>query len=214
MQSPWVMHSSKTPTLNWVIAIHLVLTARKGVSSMQLSRELGVQQKTAWYMLQRIREACRQGDFKLANVVEADETYIGGKEGNKHKGKRLNAGRGGVGKTAVVGVRERGGKTAAKPDAATLMDFVEERVEAGSTVHTDEAKAYKALPNLINGFRHATVKHSAGEYVRGAVHTNGMESVWALLKRSIQGTWHHVRQSTWPGMSMKPPSAERRQLRS
>lgn len=190
------MHSSKTPTQNWMVAIYLVMTARKGVSSMQLSKELGVQQKTAWYMLQRIREACRRGDFKLANVVEADETYIGGKESSKHDAKKLKAGRGAVGKTPVAGVRERGGKVVAKPvkrtDAATLINFVEANVAPGATVNTDEAGAYQGLPTLINGFRHETVKHGEGEYVRGEAHTNGMESVWAVFKRSVQGTWHHV----------------------
>ena len=190
------MHASKTPTQNWMVAIYSVLTARKGVSSMQLSKELGVQQKTAWYMLQRIREACRRGDFKLANVVEVDETYIGGKEGNKHDAKKLKAGRGAVGKTPVAGVRERGGKVVAKPvnrtDAATLVNFVEANVAPGATVNTDEARAYQGLPTPINGFRHETVKHGEGEYVRGEAHTNGIESVWAVFKRSVQGTWHHV----------------------
>ena len=190
------MHATKRPLQDWIYAIYSVLTARKGVSALQLSKELGVQYRTAWHMLHRIREACGRGDFTLSNVVEVDETYIGGKEGNKHESKKLHAGRGAVGKSAVVGVRERGGKVKAKPvertDGRTLIGFVEGMVEPGSTVYTDDAAAYGALPTIINQYAHDTVAHSKGEYVRGEAHTNGIESVWAVLKRSITGTWHHV----------------------
>ena len=190
------MHATKRPLQDWIFAIHSVLTARKGVSALQLSKELGVQYRTAWHMLHRIREACGRGDFKLSNVVEADETHIGGKEGNKHEFKKLHAGRGTVGKSAVTGVRERGGKVKAEPvertNAATLIGFVEDAVEPGATVHTDDAAAYAALPSVLNQFEHETASHGKGEYVRGEAHTNGMESVWAVLKRSINGTWHHV----------------------
>ena len=190
------MHATKRPLQDWIFAIYSVLTARKGVSALQLSKELGVQYRTAWHMLHRIREACGRGDFKLTNVVEADETYIGGKESNKHESKKLHAGRGTVGKEAVAGVRERGGKVKAKhverTNAATLIGFVEDAVEPGATVYTDDAAAYAALPSGLNQFDHETVSHGKGEYVRRAAHTNGMESVWAVLKRSINGTWHHV----------------------
>lgn len=190
------MHSTKRPLQDWLYAIYSVLTGRKGVSAMQLSKELGVQYRTAWHMLHRIREACSRGDFTLGNTVEVDETYIGGLEKNKHESKKLHAGRGVVGKEAVVGIRERGGKTKAahvkRTDAATLVPMVEETVEAGATVYTDDAAAYGALPSIINQYQHDTVAHSKGEYVRGDVHTNGIESVWAVLKRSITGTWHHV----------------------
>ena len=190
------MHATKRPLQDWIYAIYTVMTARKGVSAMQLSKELGCQYRTAWHMLHRIREACGDGDFTLAEIVEADETHIGGKEGNKHEAKKLKQGRGSVGKTAVAGVRQRGGKVKAKPvekvDAATLVGFIEGTVEPGSTVYTDESSAYAQLPTAFNRFAHDAVKHSAGEYVRGDVHTNGIESVWAVLKRSIHGTWHHV----------------------
>ena len=186
-----IMHATKTPLQNWIIAIYSVMTARKGVSAMQLSKELGVQYRTAWYMLHRIREACASGEFKLEGVVEMDEVYIGGKEANKHESKKLNAGRGPVGKTAVIGARERGGSTVARPvenaDGKTASEFASETVAQGSAIYTDESRIYNRLT-----FKHEAVNHSAKEWVRGAVHTNGIESVWAVLKRSIIGTWHHV----------------------
>ena len=113
-------------------------------------------------MLHRIREACGRGDFTLTNVVEADETYVGGREANKHESKKLKAGRGPVGKTAVAGVRQRGGKVIAKSvertDGPTLIEFVESAVEPGATVYTDDARAYSALPNAFNQFDHQTIK--------------------------------------------------------
>ena len=186
-----IMHATKTPLQNWIVAIYSVMTARKGVSAMQLSKELGVQYRTAWYMLHRVREACDGGEFRLDNVVEMDEVYIGGKEANKHASKKLRAGRGPVGKSAVMGARERGGKTVAKPvdsvDGKTATGFATDAVKTGATVYTDESAIYNHLP-----FAHASVNHTAREFVRNGVHTNGIESVWALLKRSIHGTWHHV----------------------
>ena len=186
-----IMHATKTPLQNWIVAIYSVMTARKGVSAMQLSKELGVQYRTAWYMLHRIREACASGEFKLDTVVEMDEVYIGGKEKNKHGSKKLKAGRGPVGKTPVMGARERGGKTVAKPvanaDGETARDFARDAVKPGATIYTDESTIYNRLP-----FDHEAVNHSAKEYVRGNVHSNGIESVWAVLRRSIHGTWHHV----------------------
>ncbi len=189
-----IMHSTKTPLQNWIVAIYSVMTARKGASAMQLSKELGVQYRTAWYMLHRVREACAGGEFQLGNIVEMDEVYIGGKEANKHGDKKLHAGRGSVGKVAVIGARERGGNTVAMPvenaDSETATEFATQAIETGSTIHTDDSLIYNHLP-----FLHASVCHSAHEYVRGPVHTNGIESVWAVLKRSIHGTWHHVQET-------------------
>ena len=194
-----VMEASKIPLHKWLYAKYLVVTARKGISSLQLSKQIGVTQKSAWFLLSRIREACgqapRSGQGKLAGIVEVDETYIGGKERNKHGSKKLKAGRGTVGKQAVVGLRARdSGGIVAKPiatnDKATLHNAVRDHVEIGATVMTDEHTSYKGLDSLF--WEHETVNHSAAEYVRDMAHTNGIESVWAVLKRSINGTWHHV----------------------
>ena len=190
-----VMHSSKTDTRNWMIAIYYYMTGRKGISAMQLSKELGVQYRTAWHMGHRIREALKEGgDFILDKVVEMDATYIGGKEGNKHESKKLKAGRGTVGKQAVMGMKQRGGNVVAGTvdgeDKDTVQGAVDQWVKPGATVYTDDHKGYKVIAEYP--YFHETVAHGAGEYVRGDIHTNSMESVWAVFKRSITGTWHHV----------------------
>lgn len=189
------LHATKRPLRDWIYVIYTIMTSRKGVSAMQLSKELGCQYRTAWHMLHRVREACGRGDFVLKDVVEVDETCIGGKRANMSNSKRkalAGTGRGAVGKVAVAGIRERGGKVKAvvveATDAATLVGLVEENVvPGGTTVYTDEASAYNGLKRRYN---HDSVKHSISEYVRGDVHT--MESVWSVLKRSIHGTWHRV----------------------
>ena len=188
-----IFERSHVPLNKWLYAMYLVVTARKGISSLQLSKELSVRQSTAWFMLGRLREACKDEKGTLKGIVEVDETYIGGKERSKHSSKKRKAGRGAVGKTPVVGARERGGKVTAKSvqatDGRSLTEFVTSNTEPGATVYTDDARAYNALHKQ---YQHESVKHSAGEYVRGDIHTNSIESVWAVLKRSIHGTWHHV----------------------
>lgn len=188
-----IFERSHIPLHKWLYAMYLLVTARKGISSMQLSKEIGVTQKSAWFMLGRIREACGNDLTKLSGTIEIDETYVGGKEKNKHANKKV-AGRGTVGKSAVIGMRERGGRTKAMPievaDVNTVYNTVTKNVETKSFLNTDEASGYERLDGLF--YSRQSVNHGNKEYVRGNVHTNGIESVWAVLKRGLNGVYHHV----------------------
>ncbi len=180
----------------WLSAIWLIANAKNGISSYEIHRGLGVTQKTAWFMLHRIRLAMQNKSLsKLSGHVEVDETFIGGKARNMHKGRRLRTihGTGGSGKVAVMGLLDRHSgevRTMVVPNVRrkSLHGEVSKHVEAGSTVYSDALRSYDQLDAE---YIHNVINH-AEEYVRGNVHTNGIENFWSLLKRSLKGTYISV----------------------
>jgi hypothetical protein len=189
----------------WFRVIHLLLTSKKGISARQVHRYIGFgSYKTAWYMGHRIRAALAEKDFdKLGGIVEVDETFIGGKAKNKHIGKgRGGPGRGGLGsgKTPVIGAVSRKGNVVARVietvSAEVLIKFVMESVsERVSLLVTDEWIGYRQVGKL---YPHEVIKHTHGEYVVGAVHTNTIEGFWSIFKRGVVGTFHKVSKKYMP----------------
>ena len=190
-----IFENSKIPLDKWFLAFYLMVTERKGISSVQISIKLGITQKSAWLMCQKAREAmgnCKN-NYIFKGIVECDETYIGGKKRNRHSNKNVVKGRGSVGKIPVFGIVERQGRTMSMvvPDTTkgTLQGIIRQNVQQGTVVNTDEWKSYIGL----NGdYTHLTVNHSARQYKNGTASTNTIESKWALAKRAYHGTFHHI----------------------
>ena len=193
VRSGTVMHRSKIGLQKWVIGIYLWSTSLKGVSSMKLHRDLGITQKSAYFMAQRLREAWTQTGGSFSGPLEVDETYFGGKRKNMSPSRRRELkGRGAVGKAPVIGMKDRDtNKIAAQAvrdvNREIVHGFIIDHAESEAMIYSDDARVYLGLP-----FHHESVNHSVGEYVRGQVHTQGMESFWATLKRAYKGTFHKI----------------------
>lgn len=191
-----IFEGTKLPLRKWLMAIWRITNHPKGVASTTLAKDLKITQKTAWFVLHRLRHAARTQSFNapLKGTVEVDTTFVGGKEKNKHEADRKGGTQGGAGKEVVLGVLECEGELRAEhvadQTAHTLQGYVRENVAANATVMTDEDRGFKGLRKTHH---HHTVNHSAGEYVRDfTIHANGIERVWALLKRQIVGIHHWV----------------------
>ena len=188
------LENSNITLRKWIIAIYLLMTARKGISSLQLSKELDITQKSAWFLTQRIRECfAYNNDNMLTNIVEVDETYIGGLESNKHRDKRVKGTQGRSNKTkiAVLGMKQRKGKVIAhslnKTDSKTIQKSLDKHIKKDGIISTDEARFYKPIKH----YKKVMVNHSVSEFVNGMASTNSIESVWANLKRGYNGVYHH-----------------------
>ena len=192
-----VFEDTKISLRKWFAAIWMITNHPKGIASTTLAKDISVTQKTAWFMLHRLRHAARTNSFSapLKGTVESDTTFIGGKEKNRHSRDRKGGQQGGAGKEAVLGFVERNGEVRATHIPNTTKDtvhkHVKDNVESKSVLMTDEDCAYAGLRK---DFLHLTVRHTMGEYVRGAgyIHTQSIESIWALLKRQIIGIHHWV----------------------
>ena len=190
-----VMQDSNLDLQKWVIAIYMMTVGIKGTSSMRLHRDLKMTQSTAWHLMQRIRQSFVDAGNPLTGPVEVDETFIGGKEANRHASKKSLGGRWLAGKYAVVGMKSRDTKAVkaeviAPVSSITLQRFVTKHTDHGTTVYSDQNPGYLGLRK--HGYTLEQVNHSVKEYVNGQAHTNGIESFWAGLKRGYYGTYHKM----------------------
>ena len=195
-----IFEDTKIPLQKWFLALYVFSSHKKGISSHQLAKDIDVTQKSAWFMLHRLRYTFDHPNFKatLENEIEIDETFIGGEEKNKHKNKKTKGTQGRSVKTKkpVLGMIEREGNIIAKVVVDTQMNTIEphilENIKEGSNIYTDEWKAYKGIKRLEGNFGHQIVNHSAKEFVNGLAHTNNVECFWSHLKRGIDGIYHWV----------------------
>lgn len=188
-----IFHKTRLDLQKWFLAVSLVLNAKKGYSARQLGRDIDVTKDTAWRMFMQIRKAMVEDKELMTGIVEADETYIGGKNENRHQDKKKPGGQGGSNHTTVIGVLQRNGNVVAKkaPDNTnkTLKRFIKENVAKGSTLSTDEHRGYNGLNVSYN---HIRVNHKRKQYVKGVAHTNSLEGFWSLFKRGIVGQYHQI----------------------
>jgi len=187
-----IFDNTKLPLVKWFLAIWIATSHKKGISSLQLGRDLDITQKSAWFMLQRIRQCFGiENDNQLDNEVEVDETFVGGKDENRHADKKMKGSQGGANKEIVLGMVEREGNLVAKHisdrKASTLSPEIYEAVSLTAKLYTDEHVGYKSLKRVYD---HSVVKHKARQYVNGRVHTNTIEGFWSLLKRGVFGIYH------------------------
>lgn len=191
-----IFEDTKIPLIKWFMALYIFSSHKKGISSHQLAKDIDVTQKSAWFMLHRLRYAFEHPNFKeiVDSTVEIDETYVGGDKKNKHKSKRNKGeGTGYVDKTPVLGILERNGNVNCtvleKADGLSIKPVIFDQIKLGSTLITDGFGAYTGLNRYYN---HHVINHAQGEYVRGRVHTNTIEGFWSHLKRGIKGIYHWV----------------------
>jgi len=191
-----VMECSRIPLRKWLLASYYITIARKGISGMELSKKLGITQKSAWFLHHRLRHALDSGNCQsllggLNKIVELDETYGGGRNRNRHADKKVK-GSGPAGKAVIFGLRERGGRTKAflvsDAERKTLWKVINQHVRKLTLLSTDEARQYLGIQK--HGYKHRSCNHSAKQWVNNQASTNGVESVWALLKRAFHGIYH------------------------
>ena len=191
-----IFENTKIPLPAWFTAIYIASSHKKGISSVQLAKDVGIIQRSSWFVMHRIREMFREDNvIQFKGEIEADETYVGGKAENKHRSKRVKGaqGRSMKVKTPVMGIIERGGRIVTFPvtslSSAAIIPVLTKYVTPDSTIYSDEWSGYK---DVHRSFHHEVIKHKKDEFVRGRAHTNTIEGYWSLLKRGIYGIYHQT----------------------